>query len=44
MTGTGLTASLKGTLSTNKGDKVIEVTFTVSSITADVDTATVELT
>ena len=44
LTGTGLTASLKGTLSTNKGDKVIEVTFTVSSITADVDTATVELT
>ena len=44
LTGTGLSASLKGTLSTTKGDKVIKVTFTVSSITADVDTATVELT
>ena len=43
LTGTGLSATLKGTLSTTKGDKVIKVTFTVSSITADVDDATVTL-
>ncbi len=43
LTGTGLSATLKGTLSTTKGDKVIKVTFKVSSITADVDDATVTL-
>ena len=43
LTGTRLSATLKGTLSTTKGDKVIKVTFTVSSITADVDDATVTL-